>query len=267
MKKFVSAILAIILLSLSLFGCAEKDGKTVTVAASSVPHAKILEQCVTAMKEKGYTLKIKVMDDYVIPNTATQDGEVDANFFQHTPYLEQFNEENKTTLVSVAKVHYEPYALYAGTASSLADIPNGAKIAIPNDVTNGARALLLLEAAGIITLKTGADLTATKNDITKNPKHIEILEIEAALLPNQLDEVAAAVINGNYAISAGLDIKNALAVESSDSTAAQTFANILVVKKGNENNEGIKALVEILKSDAVKDFINDTYSGAVVPVN
>ena len=264
-KKLIALVLAIILAVFCFASCdAGKDASTITVAASATPHAEILEQCVEAMKEKGYTLKIKVMDDYVVPNTATEGGDVDANYFQHTPYLDQFNDEQGTHLVSVAKVHYEPYGIYAGTCKSLADLPDGAQVAVPNDATNEARALMLLEAAGLIKLKEGAGLTATKKDIIENKKNLDIKEMEAALIPGVLSDVAIGVINGNYAIGAKLKVADALAVEDSKSTAAQTYANILVVKEGNENNDAVLALKEILLSDKIAQYITDTYEGAVV---
>ncbi len=266
MKKIVSLILAGVLALATFTACSSSDDKTVTVAASTAPHAEILEQCKEAMAKKGYTLDIRVMDDYVTPNVATDDGDVDANYFQHQPYLDQFNAEKGTKLVTVAKVHYEPYGIYAGTCDSLEALPDGAVVAVPNDATNEARALLLLEANGLITLADGAGLTATKNDITDNPKNLDIREMEAALLPTVLDEVAFAVINGNYAISSGLKVADALAVEDAASEAAQTYANVLVVKEGNEALDKIKALVEVLQSDAVRTYINDTYAGAVVPI-
>lgn len=266
MKKILSLIVAGVLCLTALASCGGSDDKTITVAASTAPHAEILEQCKPIMAEKGYTLEIRVMDDYVTPNVATDDGDVDANYFQHQPYLDQFNAEKGTKLVSVAKVHYEPYGIYAGTCASLDALEDGAVIAVPNDATNEARALLLLEANGLITLTEGAGLTATKNDITANPKNLDIREMEAALLPTVLDEVAFAVINGNYAISAGLNVADALAVEDSESEAAQTYANVLVVKEGNENLDKVKALVEALHSDAVRTYITTTYAGAVVPI-
>lgn len=266
MKKILSLVIAGILCLTALASCGGSDDKTITVAASTAPHAEILEQCKSVMAEKGYTLEIRVMDDYVTPNVATDDGEVDANYFQHQPYLDQFNAEKGTKLVSVAKVHYEPYGIYAGTCASLDALEDGAVIAVPNDATNEARALLLLEANGLITLAEGAGLTATKNDITDNPKNLDIREMEAALLPTVLDEVAFAVINGNYAISAGLNVADALAVEDAASEAAQTYANVLVVKEGNENIDKVKALIEALHSDAIRDYITTTYAGAVVPI-
>jgi len=266
MKKILSLALAALLCTFSFASCSAKDENTITVAASSAPHAEILEQCKAAMAEKGFNLEIKVMDDYIIPNTSTDSGDVDANYFQHVPYLNQFNEENGTNLVAVAKVHYEPYAIYAGTCSSLDALEDGASIAVPNDATNEARALLLLEANGLIELPEGAGLTVTKKDIVSNPKNLNILEMEAALIPAQLDEVALAVINGNYALASGLDVNKALAAETADSEAAQTYVNVLVVKAGNENKDGIEALCEILLSDAIRDYINNTYNGAVVPI-
>lgn len=277
MKRIIALTLAAIMLVLCLASCGaenntedtdaeKKENTTLTVAASSTPHAEILEECKAALEEKGITLDIKVMDDYVIPNNSTESGDVDANYFQHTPYLDQFNEENGTHLVSVAKVHYEPYGIYAGTVDSLDKIPDGAKIAVPNDATNEARALQLLAANGLIALKADAGLTATKNDITENKKNLEIVEMEAALISGMRDEVAVAVINGNYAIEAGLKVSEALAVEDKDSEAAQTFANILVVKEGNEKNEAVLALVEALQSDEVQNFIAVKYDGAVVPM-
>ncbi len=266
MKKILSLIAAGLLCLTAFTSCGSSDDKTITVAASTAPHAEILEQCKSIMTEKGYTLEVQVMDDYVTPNVATDDGDVDANYFQHQPYLDQFNAEKGTKLVTVAKVHYEPYGIYAGTCASLDALEDGAVIAVPNDATNEARALLLLEANGLITLAEGAGLTATKNDITDNPKNLDIREMEAALLPTVLDEVAFAVINGNYAISAGLNVAEALAVEDAASEAAQTYANVLVVKEGNENLDKVKALVEALHSDAIRDYITTTYAGAVVPI-
>lgn len=268
MKKLLSLILVAALLCVGFASCGTQktDAKVLKVAATSAPHAEILEQCKALMAEKGYDLQITVVDDYVIPNTATEDGEVDANYFQHTPYLEEFNASRGTHLVSVAAVHYEPFGVYAGTVKTLADLPDGAKIAVPNDATNEARALQLLAAQGLITLKDGVGLNATKVDITANPHNYEIVEMEAALLTTVLDDVAVAVINGNYALAANLKVKDAIAVEAADSEAAETFANILVVKEGNEKNEGVLALAEVLKSETIKKFIEEHYEGAVVPM-
>ena len=268
MKKIVALLLLAALVTLSLCACSPKkvDSKTIIVAASSTPHAEILEQCVAAMAEKGYKLEIRVMGDYVIPNTATEEGEVTANYFQHKPYLDDFNAKNGTHLVSVASIHYEPYGIYAGKVKALADLPDGAKIAVPNDSTNEGRALQLLAANGLITLKEDAGLTATKRDIESNPHNYEIYEMEAALIPDSLDDVDIGVINGNYAIEHGLKVSEALAVEGKDSDAARLYANILVVKKGNEKNEGILALIEVMRSDNIRDFINRTYDKSVIPM-
>lgn len=271
MKKFLALVLAALLVLTVFAGCEKKNDEntadtTITVAASSTPHAEILEQCKDALAQAGYTLDIKVMDDYIIPNTSTESGDVDANYFQHQPYLDQFNSENGTHLVTVAKVHYEPYGIYAGTTATLEELPEGAKVAVPNDATNEARALQLLAAQGLITLTEDAGLTATKKDIVENPKNLDIVEMEAALLPSVLTEVNVAVINGNYAIGAGLKVSEALATEDTESEAAQTFANILVVKEGNENLEKVQALKDALVSDTVREFIANTYDGAVVAI-
>lgn len=273
MKKLLALVLALSLVGVFTACQSDKtentDGKndtTVTVAASSTPHAEILEVAKKTLQKDGYELVIKTMDDYVIPNTSTESGEVDANFFQHTPYLEQFNEENNTHLVSIAKIHYEPFGIYKGTSSSLKDIPDGAKIAVPNDATNEARALILLDANGLIKLKDNTNFTATKKDIAENPHNYDIVEVEAALVPKMLDDVAVGIINGNYALGANLNVNDALAKEDSASVAAQTYANVLVVKEGNENLEKIVALKKALLSDDVKNYINNTYNGAVLPI-
>ena len=266
MKKFIALALSALFVAGSLVSCGGSDDKTIKVAATSTPHAEVLEVCKAAMEEKGFKLEIMVVDDYVTPNNATESGDVDANYFQHQLYLDSFNAENGTHLVTVANVHYEPYAIYAGTCSSLDGLKNGDAIAVPNDPTNEARALQLLAAQGLITLKEGAGLTATKNDIVDNPKNLDIKEMEAALLPDQLDEVAMAVINGNYALAAGLDVNKSLAIESTESEAALTYVNVLVVKEGNENNAAVKALAEVMTSDIVKEYMQNTYGNAVVPM-
>ena len=242
-------------------------GTTLKVAASPVPHAEILGVAKDILAEQGITLEIIEYTDYVQPNMVTESGEVDAKYFQHTPYLDSFNEENGTHLVSVGAIHYEPFGLFAGKTATLDELADGAKIAVPNDTTNEARALQLLAAQGIITLKEGAGLTATKNDIAENPHNVDIVEMEAAQLPRTLADVDFAVINGNYAAEAGLNATtDALAVEDASSEAAQTFANILVVKEGNEDNPAIQALLAALQSEQVKNFIDETYSGAVVAI-
>ena len=240
--------------------------KTVTVGATPAPHAEILEVAKEVLAEEGYTLEIKEFDDYITPNTAVEEGELDANYFQHITYMNQFNEDSGTHLVSVGSIHYEPFGLYAGKTASIEELADGAQIAIPNDATNGGRALLLLEQEGLITLKEDAGITATVTDIVDNPKNLEIVELEARLLPDSLKDVDLAVINGNYAIDAGLKIADALAIESAEGEAATAYANVLTVKEGNENDEGIQALLAALESDEVKTFIEETYDGAVVPL-
>ena len=267
MKKLVSIILTAAI-ALGITACGGKsDDKKIVVAATPAPHAEILEQCKDLLKEKGYELEVKIMNDYITPNTATEDGEVDANYFQHINYLNNFNAENGTHLVNVANVHYEPFGVYAGTRKSLSDLKSGDSIAVPNDPTNEARALLLLAENGVIKLTEGVGINATKKDIIENPKGVEIKEMEAALLPSVLDEVACAVINGNYALGAGLKVADAIAVENSESVAIkQEYVNILVVKEGNENLPKIKALIEVLTSDEIAKYITDNYNGAVVPM-
>mgnify|MGYP004520905979 FL=1 len=242
-------------------------GTKLVVAASPTPHAEILEVAKDILAEQGITLEIKEFSDYVQPNLVTENGEVDANYFQHTPYLDSFNAENGTHLVNVGAIHYEPFGVYPGKSDDLANIADGATIAVPNDTTNEARALQLLAAQGIITVREGAGLTATVNDIEENPHNVKIQEIEAAQLPRTVQDVDFAVINGNYAMEAGFSVgKDALATEDASSEAAQTYANVLVVKEGNENSPAIQALLAALQSDKVRDYINETYDGAVVPI-
>ena len=243
------------------------NDKTITVAATPSPHAEILNNAVKPLLEKeGYTLEVKEFTDYVQPNTVTEEGEVDANYFQHITYLNNFNEEKGTHLVSVADVHYEPFGLYPGKTKSLDALADGATVAVPNDATNEARALLLLQDAGLITLKDDAGINATVNDIVSNPKNLQLKEVEAATVPNIVADVDIACINGNYAIPAGFKTADALATESATSLAAEAYANVLVVKDGNQDSDKIKALVKALTSDEVRTYINDTYAGAVVPV-
>ena len=239
---------------------------TITVAASPTPHAEILAEAAKILAEEGWKLDIIEFEDYVQPNLVVDSGEVDANYFQHVPYLDNFNEENGTSLVSVGGIHYEPFGIYPGTKASLDALEEGDTIAVPNDTTNEARALLLLQANGLLKLKEGAGLTATVLDIEENPLKLNIQELEAAQVSRVKDEVALVVLNGNYALEAGFSVaKDAIAYETSDSEAAQTYVNIIAVKEDNENNPGIKALVEVLKSDAIKEYINNTYDGAVIP--
>ncbi|MGN0248606.1 MAG: MetQ/NlpA family ABC transporter substrate-binding protein, partial [Lachnospiraceae bacterium] len=236
------------------------------VGASITPHAEILAQVKDTLAQEGYDLQVVEYNDYVLPNTALEDDELDANFFQHQPYLDDFNAENGTHLVSVAAVHFEPFGLYVGKTDSIANLKDGAIVAVPNDTTNEARALLLLEAQGLIKLKEGAGLTATVLDIEENPLNLEIKEIEAAQLVRSLPDVDIAAINGNYAAEGGLNVADAIAVEASDSLAADTYANVIVVKEGNENSEKTQALVGAVLSDDVKSYIEETYGNAVIPV-
>lgn len=243
----------------------EKKG-TIKVAASPTPHAEILAEAKKILAEQGWDLEVTEFEDYVQPNLVVDSGELDANYFQHQPYLDDFNNEKGTDLVSVGDIHYEPFGIYPGTKSKLDELAEGDTIAVPNDTTNEARALLLLEANGVIKLKDGAGLTATVKDIKENPKNIKIQELEAAQVSRVKDEVAFVVLNGNYALEAGFSVsKDSIAYEKSDSDAAKTYVNIIAVKKGNEDNEGIKALVQVLKSDDIKKFINEKYDGAVIP--
>ena len=239
--------------------------ETITVAASATPHAEILEAAKEALKDQGYDLQVTVFDDYVQPNEVVESGQFDANYFQHIPYLESYNEEHGTHLVDAGDIHYEPFGIYPGTKSSLDDIEDGDVIAIPNDTTNEARALLLLQDNGLLTLKDGVGLEATVNDITENPHNIDFEELEAAQVARVAGEVAFVVLNGNYALEAGYSVaKDSIAYEASDSVAAETYVNIIAVYEGNENSPKIQALVSVLKSDDIKKFIEDTYDGAVV---
>jgi D-methionine transport system substrate-binding protein len=280
-RKTVSIVLAA-LLSLSVFtGCASSGStassstgdsastglKKIVVGASPTPHAEILKEAAKLLKNKGYELEIKEFSDYILPNTALADNQIDANYFQHEPYLKEFNKEKGTNLVSAGAIHYEPFGIYAGKIKSLEDLKDGATVAVPNDTTNEARALLLLQAQGLIKLKDGADITATQKDIAENKKNLKFREIEAAQLVRSLPDVDIAIINGNYALEGGLKTENALALEASDSLAAKTYANIIAVRKGDENREEIKALVEVLKSDEIKTYIKNTFQGAVVPLD
>ncbi|MFA6942973.1 MAG: MetQ/NlpA family ABC transporter substrate-binding protein [Bacilli bacterium] len=267
MKK---TVLFALLLPLALTACGGRDyllkeGQTeITVAVSPTPHGVIMEKAAEILEADGYTVKVNVFTDYVLPNLATESGEVAANYFQHLPYLEDFNKNNKTHLVTLVAVHYEPLGIYAGLKSDLANVESGDIIAVPNDTTNEARSLLLLEAQGLITLKQGVGLEATKLDIIDNPFNLDIVELAAAQITNALQDVDFAVVNGNYALAAKLP--SALVLESKDSLAATTYANLLVVRDGNQNHPAIKALADVLTSEAIKEFIVDTFGDAVVPV-
>lgn len=275
MKKVLAILLTGVLTIGCFAGCGNSDqgsskgdseNKVIKVAASATPHAEILEQAEPILKEQGWTLEVEVFDDYIQPNNVVDSGDFDANYFQHIPYLENFNVEHGTQLVNAGGIHYEPFGIYPGQKSNLDDLAEGDSIAVPNDTTNEARALLLLQDNGIITLKEGAGLEATVNDIVDNPKNIEIVELEAAQIARVVDEVAFVVLNGNYALQANFSVaKDSIAYETSDSEAAKTYVNVIAVKEGNEDSEAIKALVDVLKSDEIKEYINNTYDGAVIP--
>ncbi|MCR5368492.1 MULTISPECIES: MetQ/NlpA family ABC transporter substrate-binding protein [Eubacterium] len=279
MRKKVKALLLTGVLVLSAFtACGKKENKKdvsakenaeptkITIAASPTPHAEILEKAKPILLEQGYDLEIKIFDDYVLPMTVVDSGELDANYAVHVPYLESFNAEQGTHLANAGGIHYEPFGIYPGKKKDLSEIAKGDTIAVPNDTTNEARALLLLQDNGIIKLKDGAGLTATVNDIVDNPNNIKIEELEAAQVARVRGEVAYVVLNGNYALEAGLSVgKDSIAYEKSDSEAAKTYVNIIAVKEGHENDEAIKALVNVLQSQEITDYINETYDGAVVP--
>ena len=276
MKKFGAFLLAGVLAIGTLTGCGSTDkkaegstgstdSKVIKVAASATPHAEILEEAKPLLEKEGYDLEVTVFDDYVQPNEVVDSGDFDANYFQHAPYMEQFNKEKGTKLVDAGDIHYEPFGIYPGTKKSLDEIADGDEIAVPNDTTNEARALLLLQDNGIIKLKDGAGLTATVNDIAENPHNSKIVELEAAQVARVTGETAFVVLNGNYALQAGYSVKkDALAYEAADSEAAKTYVNIIAVKDGNQDSDAIKALVKVLKSDDIKKFIDEKYDGAVI---
>ena len=274
MKKFLTtSLLAISLLGLTACGSSqesdkanttgqEQTQKTITVGATSVPHAEILNEVVDNLAEEGITLEVKEFSEYTVLNPSLASGEIDANFFQHTSYLNDYVEETGEKLVSVGAVHTEPMGMYSKALRSLDDILDGDKIALPNDPTNGARALLLLESNGLIKLKEGVGDKATIFDIEENPKNLELIEMDAAALPRALDDVNMAIINTNYALQADLNpVQDAIIIEGSDSP----FANILVVREGDENKPEIQALYEALTSDEIKTFIEEKYEGAIIP--
>ncbi len=245
---------------------ANKELVPIVVGASPAPHAEILEAAKAILAEQGYDLQIKEYTDYVQPNLALDSGDLDANYFQHYPYLEQFNQERGTKITSAAAIHYEPFGIYAGKTASLDALADGAKVAVPNDATNEARALLLLEAQGFIKLKEGVGLNATKNDVVENPKKLDIYEIEAAQIPRSLQDVEIAGIDGNFTNEDRMEGSDALAIEDAASIAATTYGNIVAVQEGHEKDDAVLALVDALTSDTVKQYIEDTYEGAVVPL-
>ena len=266
MKKIVAIVLALTL-ALSLAACGSSaDNKTIKVGTAPGPHAEIMEAVADLVAAEGYTLEVVEFSDYVLPNTALDEGEIDANYYQHITYMTGFNEEHGLKMVSAAGIHYEPLGLYAGKTASIDALAEGAQIAVPNDATNEARALLLLEQEGLIKLKDGAGINATKDDIVENPLNLEIYEANAELLTSVLQDVDMAVINGNYAIDAGLKIADALAAEAEDGIAAEAYVNVVTVMEGKENDAKIQALVKALTSAEAKAFMEETYAGAVVPL-
>lgn len=277
-KKLISVVLITTLIAGVLTGCGsgkesnssqeatQTSETTLKVGASLTPHTEILEKAKPILAKEGVNLEIVKIEDTVTPNTGLVEKSLDANFFQHQPYLDDFNKENKTDLVSAGAVHYEPFGIYAGKVKDLSALPEGATVAVPNNVTNEARALLLLQQEGLLKLKDGVDIKATINDIVENTKNIKFKEIAPEQLVRSLPDVDVAVINGNYAIEGGLKVSDALAVESDQGVAAQTYANIVVVRSEDKDKPELKALVEVLESDEIQKYIKDTYNGAVVPI-
>ena len=278
-KKIITVALAFTV-AVSAAACTGADTSTVSsetaseaaaavikVGANITPHSEILEQAKPILAEKGITLEIVQLEDSVTPNTGVIEGSLDANYFQHVPYLEQFNSENGSDLVSIGAIHYEPFGIYAGKTDDLSKLEDGAVVAVPNNVTNEARALLLLAQEGIISLKEEAGVNATVEDITDNPKNIEFKELAPEQLVSALPDVDIAVINGNYAIEGGLHVSQALAVEANDGVAAVTYGNIIATSPDKADDESLKTLVEVLQSDEISSFIRDKYDGAVVPLN
>lgn len=286
MKKILGLTLAFALAAAFVTGCSSEqtsqssaastdteaaetasvEPTTIKIAASPTPHAEILKQAASILEGEGITLDILEVEDVITPNTGLVDGSVDANYFQHQPYLDDFNKENDTDLVSVGAVHYEPFGIYAGKCTDLSQLSDGAKIAVPNNTTNEARALLLLEQEGIIEVDDNAGIGATVNDITSNPKNVEIIEVDPGQIARSLPDVDLGIINGNFAFDAGLSANDALAVESDQGIAAQTYANIIVVRSEDAENPAILKLVEVLQSQEIQDYITNTYEGAVVPI-
>ncbi len=282
-KQFAKIVSSLLLGGSLLAGCGTSNAATsasnttngtsgaqketvLTVGATPVPHAEILNFIKPMLAKEGIDLKVVQFTDYIQPNRALASGQLDANYFQHVPYLNDFNKKNGTNLVPTVAVHFEPLGLYPGKSKSLKNIPDGATIAVPNDTTNEARALLLLQDTGLIKVKDPTSLSETKSDIVSNPHHIQIEEVDAAAIPRVAKDMNYAVINGNYAVQAGFKVSDALAIEKANSLAAKTFANVIVVRKGEQNNPAIKALDKAITSPAVKKFIEQHYDGSVVPV-
>lgn len=272
--KVIASLTALAALAtFALSGCgssksANGNDKTITVAATPTPHAEILNNVVKPiLKKEGYKLVVKEFTDYVQPNAATEEGEVDANYYQHLPYLDNYNKEKGSHLISIAGIHFEPFGLYPGKTKTIKDLANGATIAVPNDPSNEARALLLLQDAGLLKLKNPKDVKSTVNDITSNPKNLKFKELDPSAVPTAIKDVDLAAMNGNYAIQAGFNpTKDPLTSEKVGGIAAKTYENIIVVKKGSEKLAKIKALIKALKTSAVRDYITKNYKGAVLPV-
>ena len=245
----------------------QKANVVLKVGANITPHSEILEEAKPLLEAKGITLEIVKLEDSITPNTGVIEGSLDANYFQHVPYLEQFNKENGSDLVSIGAIHYEPFGIYAGKTTDLSALPDGALVAVPNNVTNEARALLLLAQEGLLTLKDDAGINATVEDIVENPKNIQFKELAPEQLVAALPDVEVAVINGNYAIEGGLHVSQALAVEANDGLAAQTYGNIIATSPDKKDNAALKTLVEVLQGPEIKAFIEGKYDGAVVPLN
>ena len=271
-KRIIAAVLTLSLAA-SVAACskanAEQGGANVKikVGANITPHSEILEQAKPLLEAKGITLEIVKLEDAVTPNTGVIEGSLDANYFQHVPYLEQFNKENGSDLVSIGAVHYEPFGIYAGRVKDLSQLPDGAVVAVPNNVTNEARALLLLQQENILTLKDGAGINATVEDIVSNPKNIQFKELAPEQLVASLPDVDIAVINGNYAIEGGLHVSQALAVEANDGLAAQTYGNIVATSAAKKDDPALKTLVEVLQGPEISEYISKTYGGAVVALH
>lgn len=282
MKKKIAALVLTFVFALSAAACgssaagdagsaaagtAEEAAEvTIKVGANITPHSEILEQAKPLLKEKGINLEVVQLEDSITPNTGVIEGSLDANYFQHVPYLEQFNKENGSDLVSIGAIHYEPFGIYAGRTTSLSELPDGALVAVPNNVTNEARALLLLAQEGLLTLKEDAGIKATVEDITENPKNISFKELAPEQLVAALPDVDIAVINGNYAIEGGLHVSEALAVEANDGLAAETYGNIIATSPEKEKDEALLTLVEVLQGEEISKYIKETYGGAVVPL-
>ncbi len=270
MKKRILSLALVLTLAAALAGCGSAkaaESSTIKVGANITPHSEILEEAKPLLEAKGITLEIVKLEDSITPNTGVIEGSLDANYFQHVPYLEQFNKENGSDLVSIGAIHYEPFGIYAGKTTDLSELPDGALVAVPNNVTNEARALLLLAQEGLLTLKDDAGINATVEDIVENPKNIQFKELAPEQLVAALPDVEVAVINGNYAIEGGLHVSQALAVEANDGLAAQTYGNIIATSPDKKDNAALKTLVEVLQGPEIKAFIEGKYDGAVVPLN